>query len=240
MTPHNEAKYGEIAKTVIMPGDPLRAKYIAENFLEDYRLVNKVRGIFAYTGKYKGKEITVMASGMGMPSMGIYCYELYKFYDVENIIRIGSCGSYSKDLDLFDIVLSEKCFTEGNFALNMNNEDLHIINSNEELNSIIEETAKENNIKLVKGNTVCGECFDAYMTDQNKVLERIPKDFNPISAEMEAFALFYTARVLNKKASCLMSVVDSKYIDRNATVEEREKGLKNMILLALGTAIKMN
>ena len=93
-TPHTEAKLGDIAKTVIMPGDPLRAKYISENFLDNYRLVNEVRGMYAYTGTYKGKEVTIMASGMGMPSMGIYSYELYKFYDVENIIRIGSCGSY--------------------------------------------------------------------------------------------------------------------------------------------------
>ena len=106
MTPHNEAKKGDITNIVIMPGDPLRAKYIAENFLDDYSLVNSVRGMYAYTGTYKGKRITVMASGMGMPSMGIYSYELYKFYDVEAIIRIGSCGAYSKDLNLFDIVLS--------------------------------------------------------------------------------------------------------------------------------------
>ena len=99
MTAHNEANVGDIAKIVLMPGDPLRAKYIAENFLEDYRLVNTVRNIFAYTGKYQGKEITVMASGMGMASMGIYCYELYKFYGVETIIRIGSCGAYKPDLD---------------------------------------------------------------------------------------------------------------------------------------------
>ena len=105
-TPHNGANLGDIAKTVIMPGDPLRAKYIAENFMTDIKLVNSVRGMYAYTGKYKGKEITVMASGMGMPSMGIYCYELYKFYGVEKIIRIGSCGSYKPVLILFDIVLA--------------------------------------------------------------------------------------------------------------------------------------
>ena len=116
MALHNEAKIGEIAKVVLMPGDPLRAKYIAENFLENYKLVSSVRNIYAYTGKYKGKEISVMASGMGMPSMGIYCYELYKFYGVESIIRIGSCGAYKPDLDLLDVVLIEKSYTEGNFA----------------------------------------------------------------------------------------------------------------------------
>ena len=126
-TPHNEAKLGEIAKTVIMPGDPLRAKYIAENFLENVKLVNQVRGMYAYTGTYHGKELTVMASGMGMPSMGIYSYELYQFYGVENIIRIGSCGSYKPELKLFDIILAEKVFSEGNFALTLNNDTCHIV-----------------------------------------------------------------------------------------------------------------
>lgn len=239
MTPHNEAKKGDIANIVIMPGDPLRAKYIAENFLENYSLVNSVRGMYAYTGNYKGKRITVMASGMGMPSMGIYSYELYKFYDVETIIRIGSCGAYSNTLNLFDIVLSENCFTEGNFALTMNNEDCHMVSSNTDINNIIKETAKENNVNLYVGNTVCTDCFDIYMTDVNKFLDRVPKNLNPISAEMEAFALFYTAKLLNKKASCIMSVVDSKYIDKVATPEERQTGLNNMIKLALDSSLKI-
>ena len=239
MTPHNEAKKGDIANIVIMPGDPLRAKYIAENFLDNYSLVNSVRGMYAYTGNYKGKGITVMASGMGMPSMGIYSYELYKFYDVETIIRIGSCGAYSNTLNLFDIVLSENCFTEGNYALTMNNEDCHMVSSNTDINNIIKETAKENNVNLYVGNTVCTDCFDIYMTDVNKFLDRIPENLNPISAEMEAFALFYTAKLLNKKASCIMSVVDSKYIDKVATPEERQTGLNNMIKLALDSSLKI-
>ena len=238
-TPHNEAKVGEIAKTVIMPGDPLRAKYIAENFLEDYKLVNTVRNAFAYTGKYKGKEITIMASGMGMPSMGIYCYELYKFYNVENIIRIGSCGGYKPELKLFDIILSEKAYSEGNYALTINNDNCHIADADSELNTIIENTANELNIPIIKGNTVCCDCFDLYMTDVNQFLSRLPEGYNPVSAEMEAFALFYTAKMLNKKASCLMSVVDSKYIKDVATAEERETGLNNMITLALDASLKI-
>lgn len=238
-TPHNEAKLGEIAKTVIMPGDPLRAKYIAENFLDDYKLVNSVRGIYTYTGTYKGKEITVMASGMGMPSMGIYSYELYKFYGVENIIRIGSCGSYKPELKLFDIILSENVFSESNFALTLNNEDCHIISSDDTLNNIIKNTAKETNIDIFVGNTVCTDCFDVYMTDVNQFLARIPEGFNPASAEMEAFALFYVAKVLNKKAACLMSVVDSKFIKDIATPEERQTGLNNMIKLALDSSLKI-
>lgn len=238
-TPHNEANKGDFAKTVIMPGDPLRAKYIVENFFDDYTLVNQVRGMYAYTGTYKGKKLSIMAHGMGMPSAGIYSYELYKFYDVENIIRIGSCGAYKPELKLFDIVLSDNVFSESNYALTLNNDNCHIINSSNELNSIIENTAKNDGINLTKGNTVCTDCFDVYMTDVNKFLERIPDGFNPVSVEMEAFALFYNAKLLNKNASCLMSVVDSKFITDVATAEERETGLNNMIKLALDSAIRI-
>ena len=238
-TPHNEANKGDFAKTVIMPGDPLRAKYIAENFLDDYKLVNQVRGMLAYTGTYKGKEISIMAHGMGMPSVGIYSYELFKFYDVENIIRIGSCGGYKPELKLFDIVLSENVFSESNYALTLNNDDCHIVSSSKELNSIIENTAKETNTNFISGNTVSTDCFDVYMTDVNKFIKRLPENFNPVSVEMEAFALFYNAKLLNKKASCLMSVVDSKFIKNVATAEERQTGLNNMIKLALDSAIKI-
>ena len=238
-TSHNEANIGDIAKTVVMPGDPLRAKYIAENFLDNYKLVNQVRGMYAYTGTYKGKEITVMAHGMGMPSVGIYTYELFKIYGVENIIRIGSCGGYKPELKLFDIILTENVFSESNYALTLNNDNCHIVSSNSDLNSIIEDTAKDSNINIVLGNTVCTDCFDVYMTDVNKFLERVPDNFNPVAAEMEAFALFYNAKLLNKKASCLMSVVDSKFIKDIATHEERQTGLNNMIKLELDSAIKI-
>lgn len=242
MTPHNEAKKEEIAKIVIMPGDPLRAKYIAENFLDNYKLVNSVRNMLAYTGKYKNKEITVMAHGMGMPSMGIYSYELYKFYDVDTIIRIGSCGGYSKDLKLFDIILSERAYTEGNYALTIDNKDCHLTASSNEINKIIEETSNEINIPIVKGNTVCSDAFDLYMTDVNKFLSRIPEDLKPIGCEMESFALFYNAQLLGKKAACLMSVVDitiDGVAPQSATAEERQIGLKNMIKLALESALKI-
>lgn len=239
MSVHCNAKLGEIEKNVLMPGDPLRAKYIAENFLEDAKLVNTVRNMLAYTGTYKGKKVTVFSSGMGMPSMGIYSYELYKFYDVENIIRIGSCGSYKPDLKLFDIVLAESTFSEGNFALTLNNDNCHIVNSSSDLNDIIANTANDINVNICSGNTVCTDCFDVYMTDVNQFLSRVPADFNPVSAEMEAFALFYVAKLLNKKASCLMSVVDSKYIKEIATAEERQTGLNNMIKLALESSLKI-
>lgn len=232
-TPHNNAKLGDIAKNVIMPGDPLRAKLIAENFLSDSKLVNDVRGIFAFTGKYKGKDVTVMASGMGMPSIGIYSYELFKFYYVENIIRIGSCGAMVPELNLFDIVLSKKVFTEGNFALTFASEDSHIVSSSEFLNNKIIETAKSQNLNLIQGNTICSEVFDEYIIDLQSYKNRIPKDFHPISVEMEAFSLFYIAKKLNKNASCLMTVVDSSFKNEHISAKDRENGLNKMINLAL-------
>ena len=237
MTPHNSAEKGDIAKTVIMPGDPMRAKYIAEKYLTDYRLVNEVRGMYAYTGLYQGKEVTVMAHGMGMPSMGIYAYELYKFYDVEEIIRIGSCGAYLEEMKLFDIILSTAVYTESSFALTLNNDLCHIAYSDEDLNIKIGKVAYQNGIKLYRGMTACLDCFDVYMTDISKFFDRMPKGVKPIAAEMEAFALFYVAKMLGKKAACLMSVVDSKYIKEVATSEEREQGLDKMIKLALDAAI---
>lgn len=239
MTPHNEANLGDFAKTVIMPGDPLRAKYITETFLTDYRLVNQIRGMYAYTGKYKGKEISVMAHGMGMPSAGIYTYELFKFYDVENIIRIGSCGAHSPDLNLFDVILSQKVYTESNYALTANNEDCHIMEASSELNEVISETAKELNYKLIIGNTTSTDFFDVYMNDQQKFLDRIPKALNVISAEMEAFAIFYNAKLLGKNAACLMSVVDSPFRDEIVSPEDRQLKLDNMIKIALESAIKI-
>lgn len=232
-TPHNDASPGEIAKTVLMPGDPKRVKLIAEKYLTDYKLVSDVRGILAYTGFYNGKPISVMASGMGMPSMGIYCYELFKYYDVDNIIRIGSCGANIPELNLFDVILAKSVFTEGNFALTFASEDCHIVDSSEFLNNKIIDTAKKNNINLVVGNTICSEVFDEYILDFDKYINRVPKDFNPISTEMESFALLYTAKKLNKHASCLMTVVDSTFKTIHATSLEREKGLDTMIKLAL-------
>ncbi len=239
MSIHCNAKKEDITKTVLMPGDPLRAKYIAENFLENARLVNTVRNMLAYTGTYKGKEITVFSHGMGMASMGIYCYELYKFYDVENIIRIGSCGAYSEDLNIFDTILVDKSYTEGNFAYEWNEKDCHLIESSEFLNEIIESTAKEINIPYIKGNTLCSDCFDGYLESIPNLIKRFPKELNIIGAEMEAFALFYMAHYLGRQASCLLTVVDSHYKKQEISSEEREKSLNNMITLALESAIKI-
>ena len=239
MTPHNEAKKENIAKIVLMPGDPLRAKYIADTFLKDVKLVNSVRNMLGYTGTYKGKRLTVFASGMGMPSIGIYSYELYKFYDVDTIIRIGSCGAYTEELNLLDTILVDNSYTEGNYAFELTGEEKHIDSSNAEVNSIIENTAKELDIPYVKGNTLCTDCFDYYVKDVNELIKRFPKDLNIIGAEMEAFALFYNAHYLEKKASCLLSVVDSHYKHEEISAEERQTSLNSMITLALESACRM-
>ncbi len=238
-TPHNEANLGDFAKTVIMPGDPKRAEFIANNYLTDSKLINDVRGMKAYTGYYKDKKVSVMASGMGIPSMGIYSYELYKYYDVDTIIRIGSCGNYSEELRLLDLILVDRTYTESNYALTLNNENTHIAKPSEEINLKIEETARNMNIKLKKGTTLCSECFDIYMTDKSKCFERIPNDIKVIGAEMEAFALFYNAKLLNKKAATILTVVDDEVHGDSATSQMREKALTDMIELALNTAVEI-
>ncbi|HOO68319.1 MAG TPA: purine nucleoside phosphorylase DeoD-type, partial [Bacilli bacterium] len=151
-TTHINANKEDIAKTVIMPGDPLRAKFIAETYLKDYKLINSVRNMLGYTGYYKDKRITVMSSGMGNPSMGIYSYELFNYYNVDNIIRVGTCGSYNKDIKIFDLILVDKSYSNSTYALNLNNYKDNNIESSTILNNIIEQTSKENNINIIKGN----------------------------------------------------------------------------------------
>jgi purine-nucleoside phosphorylase len=241
---HNEAKKGEIAKTVLMPGDPLRAKMVAENYLEDYRLVNQVRNMYAYTGKYKGKEITVMASGMGMASIGIYANELYDYYDVENIIRIGTCGVFDESVGLLDVLLVDGAYNEGNFAYNYDDDDIHWAEATKEINDIASNVANELNIKCIRSNIASTECFDPYQPHHAiGYLSRLPKDKNIVGTEMEAFALYYLAKKLNKKASCLLSVVDTNYPGKDnskiVTVEQRQNALNDMIKIGLETAIRL-
>lgn len=232
-TAHNNANVGDIAKTVIMSGDPLRIKKIAETYLDNAKLVNDIRNIYAYTGTYKGKELTVMAHGMGIPSMGIYAYELYKIYGVEKIIRLGSCGSYSEDVNLLDIILVDKSYTESNFAYTLNNEHVFLAESSKNLTKNVEKVAKRENINIVKGNVCSSDCFDWYMTDLSKFLDRMPDDLNIIAAEMESFALFYLAKLLNKEAACLLTVVDSHVKKEELSANERQNSIDKMTILAL-------
>ena len=234
-TAHNEANPGEIAKTVLMSGDPLRVKMIAEKYLENPKLVNKIRNIYAYTGTYKGKEVTIMAHGMGIPSMGIYAYELFKFYEVDKIIRLGSCGAYSEDLNLLDILLVDKSYTESNFSYELNNEKVNETESSKDVNDKLKESAKKLGINLVEGNVMSTDCFDWYVKDIKVLLDRLPNDV--IAAEMESFALFYLAEKFNKKAACLLTVVDSHYKKEELSAEDRESKLDNMALVALESII---
>ncbi len=242
-TAHNEAKKGDIAKIVLTSGDPKRCEYIAKNYLENVRLVNAVRGMTAYTGEYQGKEITIFPSGMGMPSMGIYAYELYKFYDVEVIIRLGTCGTPNPTVKILDTLLLTGSFTESNFALMFNRDsDTHRVYATQELNQIIEATAREEKLTFKKGFGLCSEVFDVYLSEQKyeDMLKHLPEDVSCIGTEMEAFALFYTAKMLGKKAACLLTVVDSRYQpNETVTSDERETKLDNMIKIALKSSLKI-
>lgn len=229
MTPHNEANVGDIAKTVIMPGDPLRAQYIAENFLSDYKLVNTVRNMYAYTGKYNGKDVTVMASGMGMPSIGIYSYELFKFYDVDTIIRVGSAGSYTKDLNLYDVVLVNGCYSESSYAKTQSGCEDNMMYANNNLNFYIKKTAEENNIPITIANV---HSSDVFYKDNNNFKDLYEK-YGCMCVEMESFALFHNANVLNKSAACILTISDSLVTNEETTSEERQKSFNTMIELAL-------
>lgn len=233
MTPHNEAKLGEIAKTVLMPGDPLRAKYIADKFLTDVKLVNKVRNVYAYTGFYKGKEISVMASGMGMPSIGIYSYELYKFYDVENIIRVGSAGAYTKDLNLYDIVLVNESYSKSSYAKTQGFEE-DVINANKELNDKIKEVANTLNKKITEGRIHSTDVFYS-----NSDINDLFNNKKCLCTEMESFALFYNALKLNKKATCLLTISDNLVTKEETSAIERQTAFNDMIILALEAAITL-
>lgn len=235
-TPHIEAEKEDIANIVLMPGDPLRAKYIAEKYLTDYKLVNRVRNMYAYTGYYKNKKLTVFASGMGIPSIGIYSYELYKYYDVNNIIRIGTCGSFHKDIKLLDVILSNSAYCKSYFDELLDGIDVDFVQSSNELNQKIINTAKTKNIDLKIGKTITSDVFDLYADDMTGFKNHFP-NMEFLSVEMEAFGLFYIANKLGKNASCLMTVVDSLYDTNSISSEDREKSLDEMITLALDSII---
>ena len=170
--------------------------------------------------------------------MGIYAYELYKFYDVENIIRIGTCGALSPELELLDTILVKDSYTKGNFAIALKHVDEHLVESDTELNELVIKSAEENNIKLVRGNVNCNEIFDYYDDKFEDFLESLPKDLKIIATEMESFALFYTAKSLGKKASCLLSVVDSRFKKEEVSTDDRQNSLNDMIKVALDAIIK--
>lgn len=234
-TVHIESNREDISDVVLMPGDPKRSEYIAKNFLKDYKLVNSVRGMTAYTGYYKDRLVTIFPSGMGIPSMGIYSYELFKEYGVENIIRIGSCGGYSEKLKLNDVVLVEGSYSESTYAEALSGSKDKIVYSNDELNLVIESCSKENNINIIKGNIYCSDAF--YEMDYDYKERSSNKDV--LGIEMETFALFNNAKKFGKNAAALLTVSDLFFSKDKLSSDDREKNLNEMIILALESCLKL-
>lgn len=234
MAIHIESKKEDIADVVIMCGDPLRAKFISENYLDEYKMVNSVRNMLGFTGYYKGKRITVFSHGMGIPSIGIYAYELYQFYDVKKIIRLGTCGSLKSSVDIKDVILATSAYSISTFPLLFGGDREKEYNASKELNDDIMDTASELGIPLKVGKIITADVFDPYAFDQENFKSCFPTD-NYLASEMEAFGLFYLAHKMNRQAACLITVVDSKHDKRAMTSEERQKSLNEMITIALET-----
>lgn len=234
MTPHNEAGKHDIAKTVLMPGDPLRAKYIAEHYLKDSKLFNVIRNMYGYTGTYQGKRISVMGSGMGMPSIGIYSYELYRFYDVERIIRVGSAGAYHENLNVFDLFLADSAWSESTFAYVQGGNQEHILYPDALLNQVIETTAASLNMPLHKGRVHSSDVF--YHEENVNGYHEFYQQYHCDCVEMESFALFHNAHILNKQAACLLTISDSFVCSEKASAKQRQTAFDDMIHLALEAA----
>jgi purine-nucleoside phosphorylase len=235
-TPHIEVtEEGLIAKTVLMPGDPLRAKFIAENFLEDVVQFNSVRGMLGFTGTYKGHKVSVMGSGMGMPSIGIYSYELFNVYGVERIIRIGSAGAYDAKCKVYDVVVVEDAYSESNYAKLQNGETKNHLSATKELTDTILTTAKEQKIDVHFGTIHSSDVF--YGTDKD-LWKRLNKEEGCLGVEMESFALFHNANHLGKSAACILTISDSFITHEVTTSHERQVAFATMMRLALETAIK--
>jgi purine-nucleoside phosphorylase len=231
-TPHNEAKKGDIAKTVLMPGDPLRAKFIAETYLEDVVCFNNVRNMLGYTGTYKGKKVSVMGGGMGMPSIGIYSYELYHFYEVDNIIRIGSAGGIAEDVKLRDIVIGMGASTNSSYAKQYQLPGTYAPIADYGLLRKAVEAAEKMNIKTVVGNVLSSDTF----YDDNKDANTLWRKMNILAVEMEAAALYMNAARAGKKALCILTVSDHVFTGESLSAEDRQLTFKDMMEIALEIA----
>ncbi|MEE0108242.1 MAG: purine-nucleoside phosphorylase [Merdibacter sp.] len=234
-TAHNNASEKDIAKTVLMPGDPLRAKHIAETYLENPVQFNTVRNMFGYTGTYKGKRVSVMGSGMGMPSIGIYSYELFKFYGVENIIRIGSAGAYVGDLNLFDLVLADSAWSESTFPLAQAGVKSDVMEPSKELNERIIKAAKRLGKEVRLDRIHSSDIF--YSESGMPTYEDFYREHGCVCVEMESFALFHNAKVLGKNAACLLTISDSLVNDLHASAQDRQTSFANMMEVALEAAV---
>lgn len=234
-TPHIESQKDEIANIVLMPGDPKRAKYIATNFLKDAKLVNQVRGMTAYTGYYQQKKITVFPSGMGIPSMGIYSYELFQEYHVDTIIRIGTIGAYDPELKLGDLIITKRAYSDSSFAKVQSNYKKNYLDASKELNETIIKTATELQLPLISGNIFTSDVF----YEKKNLTEERNNQHQALGVEMETFGLLQTARICGKKATAIFTVSNSFCFQQELTSEEREKNLNNMIELALKSSLKL-
>lgn len=231
-TAHNKAIKGDIAETILLPGDPLRAKFIAENFLEDVTQFNTVRNMFGYTGTYNGKRVSVMGTGMGCASIGIYSYELIHFYGVKNLIRIGSCGAFDPKLDLYDIVLAIGSSTDTNYAHQYELPGTYSATASFELLSKAKQIADDSNIKTVVGNILTSDIFYNANPDSWKKWAKM----GILAAEMESYALYCNASAAGVNALTILTVSDSIVNQQETTPEEREKAFTNMMKIALGLA----
>lgn len=233
---HIACEKEDIASVVIMPGDPLRAKYIAENFLTNARLVTSVRNMLGFTGTYKGQKVTVMGSGMGMPSASIYAWELFHFYNVEKIIRIGTAGVVSPNVLVPEVVLADNIYSESNFAFQYNGYGGNIVKPSDNLNKKILEVAKSKNMNIHVGTIMTCDVFGPYI-NIDAVLGRIPNGIEPLAEEMEAFGLVHVANSFHKEATCMVTAVDSKFSEVVLSIEERQTALNDMITLALDSLV---
>ena len=236
-TPHINAVEGAFAKTVLMPGDPLRAKFIAENFLDNPQLVTSVRNVLGFTGTYNGVAVSVMASGMGMPSIGIYSHELFQFYDVESIIRIGSAGSYSSDLKVSDVVLASSAYSTSSYAQVHNGETCHELLPSKHINETIISKAQELNIKCTPCKVYSSDVF--YGGPNSEPWQKLRERTGVDCVEMESFALFQNAKVMGKGAACLLTISDSLVDFTAMSAEERQTSFRTMMKLALEAAISL-
>ena len=227
-TIHIDANKEDIANLVIMPGDPLRAKFIAEEYLDNYKLVNTSRNMYGYTGYYNGKRVSVIPSGMGNASMGIYSYELYNNYDVDVIIRVGTCGTYKKDVNLYETVLVDTSYSNSSYGKNLGYNENHI-KSSKRINEKIEGASNKCGINVLKSNIHNTDTF----YNKNEF------NYDCLGVEMETFALFVNAMIFNKDASALLTVSDNLVLNSKITAKEREKSTINMIVLALEAIITL-
>ena len=235
ITPHINANKDDFAKVVLMPGDPVRAKWIADTFLTDVKQVNDVRGILGFTGYSKnGKRISVMASGMGQPSIGIYSYELFKFFGVETIIRVGTCGSYQPDIDLNDIILATSASTDSCWFNQFKVNGVYSACANFDVLFEAKTQSEAHNIPCHCGNVLSSDVFYAYDKDEWKSWANL----GVLAVEMESYALYTNAAMLHKKAMCILTVTDNLCNEGKLSQEERATGLYRMIEIGIATAEK--